>query len=275
MRLCRSSGSPVEALYYRLCRENGIDSGDPHSFDSHVRFDGPQAKEALDAGDPYSLVDRACNLLTVQFRDPIAFCRVIRSYDAFDSAADTHIAWHYGSQTEFVVGAQSTITDAAVENLRRMWAVVDGLWVEHKILNRIVNALTYFQYAWRASYMEQICLNLVIVLESLFAPHHQGELTHQVAFNTAHFAGRDPEERRAIYRYVKKLYGERSRVVHGGLPNVEGIIDPTVQAFHLCADVLGKILLDQQMSEIFSDEGRRRELMESYMFDREEWEPYA
>jgi hypothetical protein len=60
--------------------------------------------------------------------------------------------------------------------------------------------------------LEDQLIELVIALEALFSPSHEGELRYRISF----LLGRDPKERAEIFQFVKRMYDERSAFVHGG-----------------------------------------------------------
>ena len=55
LSLNRLEGTQVERLYHRLCRENGIDEGDPFLYKVFVLRE-PPASDPLDSWDPTSMV---------------------------------------------------------------------------------------------------------------------------------------------------------------------------------------------------------------------------
>ena len=211
----------------------------------------------MDAGDPYSLVDRLSNIFTIVTDEPINMCWVIWSHDGFRSAHDTHLAYVLTRQAAFIQhGHFVKISDLTAGQLAIAWKNSQALWHEEKSRGRMVNALTYFYYAWHSPYIEQICLNLAITLEVLFASHSQSETTHQLAFNISRFLHSDPKNRQDTYQRIRKFYSVRSAIVHGGIPHDDRIIDITVEVFHMTAGILRDILLNEHLAQTFNEEPR-------------------
>lgn len=61
----------------------------------------------------------------------------------------------------------------------------------------------------------QALLNLMIGLEALFNPGG-GELRYRISRNVAVLIGKDKEESKDIYKYIKDIYVKRSNLVHTG-----------------------------------------------------------
>ena len=64
---------------------------------------------------------------------------------------------------------------------------------------------------------EDRLLDIAVALEVLFGLQG-GELTHKLSVRAAHLLGDSGEKRLAVYESVQRLYGERSRIVHGSRP---------------------------------------------------------
>jgi hypothetical protein len=268
IKLCRTEGSLVEKLYEALCIATGIDGGEPFEFGSYLLLKPEDIKPALlPLGDPYSLFDRLCNVVAIITSQPISLCRVIESSDGFRSCEDTHIVYQYGGQTEFLMNSDKPIDNDRVAEICKAWRISQKFWEMEKSRGRLVNAQTYFYYAWRSPYIEPICLNLAIVLEVLFAPHSQGEVSHQISFNVSRFVGTTKDEREQIYKKMKKFYNIRSSIVHGGIPDDGKVIDITVDVFQLCSDILRTILLDESIASTFDNENLRKQMLSRFIFE--------
>jgi hypothetical protein len=268
IKLCRTEGSSVEKLYEALCIATGIDGGEPFEFGSYILLEPEDVKPALlPFGDPYSLFDRLCNVVAIITSQPISLCRVIESSDGFRSCEDTHIVYTYGGQTEFLTDSNKPIDDDRATEICKAWAISQRAWETEKSRGRLANAQTYFYYAWRSPYIEPICLNLAIVLEVLFAPHSQSEVSHQISFNVSKFVGKTEHEREQIYKAMKKFYNFRSTIVHGGIPSDEKFIDITVEVFHLCSNILRTILINEKIALAFEDEHLRRKMLFKFLFE--------
>lgn len=58
-------------------------------------------------------------------------------------------------------------------------------------------------------------IDLAIALEALFSPSDKGELTYRMAQSASFLIAEDVEERKEVYRFVKKMYSRRSALFHG------------------------------------------------------------
>jgi hypothetical protein len=258
------AGTAVENWYQLLCNEEGLDDFDPYRYEVMLRI---TANEGLEYGEPFSRVERICNLITVLTKAPVGMWRVLISRDDFRSAPSASTVEYSVGQTEFLNASGFVpITDETAGELQTAWEVSDELWRVQKSRGRFANALMFFYSAWKSHYMEHICLNLAIALEVLFAPHSQGEVSHQIAFNISRFMSKDAAERERIYRMTRKFYSVRSAIVHGGLPDDDKTIDITVPMFATAADVLRRIALDRDLAKTIDDETARVRLLNHYLF---------
>ncbi|UCC28958.1 MAG: hypothetical protein JSU86_12230 [Phycisphaerales bacterium] len=266
--LCSLEGSVVGRLYWTLCEDTGVDDREPFTYHVYVRLD-PTETEAylLDFGDPYSLVDRFSNVLAVLTGQPVSMCRVIWSTDGFASATGTSLVYVSVRQTEFLQKTWPSMCAALAQDIAVAWRTQQAEWERKKSRGRLANALVYFYYAWRSHYADQICLNLAIVLEILFAPHSYSETTHQISFNVARFCGESAADRERLYQFVKEFYRVRSQIVHGGRPNEDKLIDAIIEAFPLVAGVLKRILLDQSVADEFANDTRRQAMLKRFLFE--------
>jgi hypothetical protein len=132
--------------------------------------------------------------------------------------------------------------------------------------HRIDNALSYFFYSWRSYDLDHVCLNLAIVLESLFSPSSAQEISQQIAFNVSRFCEEDPAERQSVYKTVKRFYGLRSQIVHGGKAKYRDLVALTPEMFHLCAKLLKSIMSNYALARQFCHEKERTALFNKWMF---------
>jgi hypothetical protein len=192
-------------------------------------------------------------------------CRVIVSLDNFKTCAATYETFQYGTQTDLLMPELVSIDHQRSADIKAAWQTADNLWNNKFSRGRVNSALTYFYYAWGSPYMDQCCLNLSVCLELLFSPHSQGETSHQISFNVARFLAGSQSEMKTIYLAIRNFYAIRSRIVHGGLPDEDKVIEAATQAFKLCCECLRKILL-KGFANVFDNDKRRRQLMESFLF---------
>jgi hypothetical protein len=287
VRLCRTEGTDVDKLYRHLCQTQNIDESDPYNFQSHIVFPETAHDELFPYwGGPFSEISRCCNIITVCTSKPPGMCRLICSEDNFQSTSIPSIViyeQHPDADTlraypDFLTVSSSgsvTITDESCAMLNEATALeIASCWGNQRKLlssrdvdnHRIENALSYFFYAWRSYYLDHICLNLAVVLESLFSPSSAHEVSHQIAFNVSRFCEKAPHAREATYRTIKSFYALRSQIVHGGKARHRDLCMLTPQVFHLCAGILKTILGNYPLASQFCQEAERRRLFDEWMF---------
>lgn len=271
IQLKRLSGTRVAEHYQRLCYQDGLDDGDPYTYDFFVEISPKNADDfLLNFGDPFSAADFFTNLIAVFISGPISMSRVMWSTDEFATIRGTHELFVSTGQSEFLsrftTGGPYLDSDTA-SRLAKAWhrLVTDS---DTRIGQaRLPNALVFFYYAWRSYYIEQTCLNLAVALEILFAPHYHAETNHQIAFNASRFMGDSPEERKTIYSSIRTFYNARSSVVHGGVPEDDKLINITAETFHRVSAVFRKILSDDSLSATFESDALRKEFLKAYIFE--------
>lgn len=261
-------GTAIGRLYNQLCVKEGIDDGEPFGYEVCVRFQ-PTDEEPhfLNFGDPYSAVDRLSNVLAIVTGRPVGMCRAIWSQGDSESVQRTELVYTIRGQTEFLEGTWPDLSDRTLRDVSTAWNNQQLAWRHAKGKSRVVNALTYFYYAWQSHYADQICLNLAIVLELVFAPHSQSETTHQIAYNLSRFYGESRLERERIYRFTKRFYRYRSKVVHGGIPDDGALIGAVVEGFPLVAGVLRKILTNEILLLKIDDDEARKGMLDEFLFE--------
>lgn len=95
-------------------------------------------------------------------------------------------------------------------------------------VNRISTALCYFWSALIANEPNQLFTNLSILLECLLSTDTQ-ELAHKISERAAIILGKNSEDRLAIYKDIKKIYSQRSQIVHGeGAPAKGRLLHPEI-----------------------------------------------
>ncbi len=84
---------------------------------------------------------------------------------------------------------------------------------------RLPTALTYYNQAFRRDIALPVrFLGLMMGIEALFS-HDAREISHQVSERIAFFLSRHEDKRLRLYESMKKWYGIRSLVAHGGALN--------------------------------------------------------
>lgn len=80
----------------------------------------------------------------------------------------------------------------------------------------LLRSVHWFSSATRQEDVENSFLFMIIALETLFTIEHGNPIGIQIAEGTALILGKDIEQRRVIKKLVKKFYGFRSAISHGG-----------------------------------------------------------
>jgi len=287
VKLCATQGSDVERLYLELCASQNVDAGEPFDYRCHARFSVSMDDDGFwEWGGPWSQVAQLVTTVNLCTEAPVGMCRLLLSKDGFKTAVfPSEVIYEHNPHLEFLQVDPSTLQpDASGAFILREWRFasidqatatgIDRCWTTFRALSqadgfdnhRVKNALSYMFYAWRSYYLDHVCLNLSVVLESLFAPASTGELTHQIAFNVSRFSESTADGRQNVYRLVKQFYGTRSRIVHGGQPKSQVLYQYTPAAYWLCVRVLRTILEDENLARQFCHEQERRAMVESWIF---------
>jgi hypothetical protein len=100
-------------------------------------------------------------------------------------------------------------------------------------------------------------LSANLVLETLFTMR-EGEVTHRLAVRLARFlsdsGGKD--ERRGVYRRAKKVYGERSDLVHGAKSITKVADDVKRDAFDLARRALQRIMREDRFVRLYTQDAK-------------------
>jgi len=80
----------------------------------------------------------------------------------------------------------------------------------------IATAGDYYEGHHRRTSPEDQLIDLAIALEALFSPTEATELRFRIAHRAALLLGTDPEDRRSLLRFLRKVYDARSGLVHEG-----------------------------------------------------------
>jgi hypothetical protein len=271
IQYCVTEGSCVWELYERLCVNHGIDQGEPYMFTTYFDIDAQKhSRELFTLESPYDLVPRLCNMIALCSPRLIGMARVIWSYDDYKTGCETSIIFNYTEQSRQITWHSGFLLEEDVQYshlLQEYWSLETSLWKGRVQSSRLANALIYFYYAWRAYHAEQACINLSIVLESLFGPSSTTELSHQIAFNVSRFFGRTKEIRESIYRTLKKFYGIRSRLIHGEQAKEHDLLDVVEDVFPICATALRNILTQREVFMNFNNKASRQKMLDNWLFE--------
>ncbi len=93
---------------------------------------------------------------------------------------------------------------------------------------------------------------MCLVLETIFTVE-KTEITYQFATRLANITGKTFEQRKDIFERARKVYRERSNIVHGrkSIETVEP--DALKDGFHFARHSLQRILLDSKLLALYSD----------------------
>jgi hypothetical protein len=84
------------------------------------------------------------------------------------------------------------------------------------IKRHLQNALTFYRRSFIARTYDEILIDLIISLESMFSLEPQ-EIRYRLSLRAAYFLGEgNTQLRQQIYDVVYEMYGARSRIVHSG-----------------------------------------------------------
>lgn len=140
---------------------------------------------------------------------------------------------HHGNKNGFKIGKASNLSSA--ENL---FASVNTAINKHKTLQL---TLSRFNSSLGRSSPQDRLIDLCIALESVF--QSQSEITFQFSLFNSLLAETDPQKRYEIFRKLKKLYSQRSQLVHGSSDLDQAWFDeawPSLVAIAKAA-ILGKV----------------------------------
>ncbi len=84
----------------------------------------------------------------------------------------------------------------------------------------LLRSVHWFSSAVKQEEVENAFLLMIIALESLFTHEHGNPIGVQIAEGTALILGSEVEQRRQIKNLVKKFYGFRSAISHGGKKHI-------------------------------------------------------
>jgi hypothetical protein len=263
--------SPLLETYQRLCSENIVDEGGPFDYEVYALFRKRQNDEILyDFGSSiHNVVEQFANVLALKFGRPIPMCRLLWSYDNFKTIAGTELIYYSSDIVDDIFWDKDrvTLSNDNIVDIKNIWRNVRTIYKQDTYRGRLVNALRYYYYTWRSDSLEQIVINLAIILELIFAPHSQAELTHQISFNFSRYMGKTKNERVDIYNTIKTFYRIRSAIIHGGMPNEDKIISVALSVYELVTSLMISILSDVKIIEMFSDDKQRKNMLLKFLFD--------
>lgn len=84
-----------------------------------------------------------------------------------------------------------------------------------KIRQAILRASEFYQSSHKQKDEAERLIHLAVALEALFSPDDKQELSFRIRQNASQFIGKNAEERKDIFKFLKDIYSLRSKVVHG------------------------------------------------------------
>jgi len=273
VRLCKFQGSTVQKLHKQLIKKELIDEGQDYGYHTFIEIDNPidRRHEGYQIGF-FEQFDLVCSLMGITFGGYIDLVDILDLSDKRNKVFHI-IPLLFYTETRPQIGWQVEKMPSNFEINPRMAKYLQNAWnsiwkgVKKQRFNRLFNAVRFYYLANTSIRDSETVLHLVIILETLFAPHSHSEITHQVSLNVSKFLQDNVEERKKLYKKLKDIYSDRSKIVHGGAPSDENKFSNHVdKAFNITAKALYKILSSPKLSTIFSDEKLRLKYIEDLNF---------
>lgn len=261
IQLCHFVGSELEALYHKMCHDHHMDGGEPFHFEVMFVVDFDRESTAEFDG-PDSTVSQLSNTLAVCTQATLGMCRLWYLPGTPDRQPQSRVLTEAAALLGHERLDDRIIDTEMAERISRCWLTYSGL-----PRGRVLNALDFFFYAWRANFPDHLCLNLSIALESLFSPESDRELAHQIAYFASRHSGRCPTERRRIFKEIKAFYSQRSKIVHGADPKWEQVMEIAPKIFRFTAAQLQRLLLEPSLAAEMNDRTKRRALFDRLLFE--------
>lgn len=268
--ICQYNNSMAQQIYETLCYRKGIDDREPCDYGAYFFLKDHDGIPYSSGYDIYGAIPELCNILAIASESVVGMCRVIQ-LSSKNNCINTTMEHHYSSATEFLTHKRITINKSTIEVINICY---HSLLHIHTLIKKqgrkystpLDMAFDYYNYAWRGFYIDQTCIHLSIVLEALFSPSSNTELSHQIAYNVSCFMKEKSSEREDLYNLVKKFYNIRSCLVHGTWPEKHDYCGITEQVFELCSRILRKILTNSDLTDIFLSRSKRDELLKILLF---------
>ncbi len=260
---------PANDLYLKLCEDDGIDDGSPYNFRTAIILNDDVSKKDYSffpTEDPYSISSILINLLTLFFKGTLGHSRIIFAKNNSETTWFSNEIYDLETNdNEALVIFHSKLNEENLNIIQTIWNNLKVIKAYNINKSRIENALNYYYFSWNIHGLEQTAVSLSIVLETLFAPDTNTELTHQISFSIAKFTGINKQQRINIYKLVKSYYKIRSKIVHGDSLN-EKEIKLIPDFFKFTSKLLLRIVRDRKLIEIFNDNKMRRSFLNEIMF---------
>jgi hypothetical protein len=266
-RICKYKNSPVEKLFRNLIEEDRIDEDDDTYYGFFIEIDNPFSYVFFPPFvSAFEYADVISSLISICFCGYIdlvfTFSIDEKRTKIFNVLSHTSV---FRSQSTWLLEKRPFILsiDRKLKFfLKKSWAKIIPF---NGKTNRLFQAIRLYGLACISYSQCESILFLVIIWEILFSPHSQSEISHQVSIAISKFLTKNKKDRKRKYEICKKIYGIRSRIVHGKyeLKDISELDD----AINITSEVLYKILSSSRISNDFLNEKRRKSFLYDINFD--------
>jgi len=273
IRLCELQGSKIKDLYKEMVEnelfdDDEIDSG----YFTFIEIDnGLQLKWNYPYIGAFEHIDLICSIIGISFSGYVDLSYIL--HISTDRKKIYHIQPILYMETRPMVNwlvenqpIHFEIDIKIKDYLKNSWKYI---WkgVKEGKFNRLFNAVRLYYLASSSLRASEALLHLVIIWETIFAPYSHSEISHQVSMNLCKFLKPKKEERKSLYKKLKKIYDDRSKIIHGGIPkNEERLFKNLEFAFVITAKALYKIFSSSELSNIFIHEDKKRDFLDDLNF---------
>jgi len=264
--LCKSEGSNVYKCYENLYANSNIHDGEPLKFDAYLlidikKDDAPYFYSTVKIPDVS--ITRFCTLFSILSQGPPDLIYSIFSVNGFK---DTWGIKTYFDDLGIFDHFESGIKKFDFDKMELLWLEIEEIYLNNSKNNRLKQALNSFFYSWNSFSLEQMCLNLSIVLETLFSPTSNNELSHRIGYNYCYFISEDKTKREKNYKFFKDFYLLRSKIVHGSTVKYDTLRDVVPKMYISVCETLEKILTNKDLQTIFTNDGVRNKTFNDWLF---------
>jgi hypothetical protein len=272
IRLCKFKGSKIQKLCKELVKKELIDDGEDLVYETYIEIDnGFDLKWHYPYIGFLEYIDLISSLLGITFYGYIDLTNILHISSQRDIVFHTipFPLIEMRPLINFLVEKQPLqfkIDPQIKSYLRDSWK---HIWkgVKEGKFNRLFNAVRLYYLASTSIRYSESILHLAIIWETLFAPHSHSEIVHQISMNLSRFLRTKKIKRKELYKILKNIYSDRSKIVHGGsIKNEDKLIDHADIAFDITAEALYKILSSSKLTNIFLNEKSRMDYIEDLSF---------
>jgi hypothetical protein len=98
--------------------------------------------------------------------------------------------------------------------------------------------IRYFAESMCEEKLEDKLIKLTIAMENILLPKEKLELSNKFATRAAFILSDEYEERKEIYKFFKKMYSERSKIVHGDIEKANLTREELKKYFDYCRKII-------------------------------------